>query len=278
MPISELRKQLSATAIAAAGCDDIYIFYAGKCRLRLSDSDLLALSASPSDAERDEMAIPDGWQLVPKTPTVEMLLSHNFHSCRIVWASMLAAAPAPPAVAQETVGMNALEPMPPVTGPRLPLWSDRPDGTMEDEIHWANNNRAAVLWLADNSAAIRSALSTSRGGPASEVAEERERLRFEGDLDKWMKIVGAGITGYQPEAYALMDMACSELVTLRAENERLKSATVEMSAELFKIIGELPPLPSGAAHFQSQGLWGGVHIRMPEVDVAVTPGQEEARS
>lgn len=45
---------------------------------------------------------------------------------------------------------------------------------------------------------------------------EKERLRFEGDLDKWMKIIGAGITGYQPEAYALMDLACYELVKLRA--------------------------------------------------------------
>jgi len=44
---------------------------------------------------------------------------------------------------------------------------------------------------------------------------EQERLRFEGDLDKWMKIIGAGITGYQPEAYALMDLACEELVRLR---------------------------------------------------------------
>lgn len=44
----------------------------------------------------------------------------------------------------------------------------------------------------------------------------KERLRFEGDLDKWMKILGAGITGYQPEAYALMDLACHELVKLRA--------------------------------------------------------------
>lgn len=44
---------------------------------------------------------------------------------------------------------------------------------------------------------------------------EQERLRFEGDLDKWMKIIGAGITGYQPEAYAVMDLACEELVKLR---------------------------------------------------------------
>ena len=46
---------------------------------------------------------------------------------------------------------------------------------------------------------------------------EQERLRFEGDLDKWMKIIGAGITGYQPEAYALMDLACHDFVKLRSE-------------------------------------------------------------
>lgn len=50
-----------------------------------------------------------------------------------------------------------------------------------------------------------------------ERAAEGERLRFEGDLDRWMKIIGAGITGYQPEAYAVMDAACHELVALRAE-------------------------------------------------------------
>ncbi|WP_114216734.1 hypothetical protein [Ochrobactrum sp. 3-3] len=53
---------------------------------------------------------------------------------------------------------------------------------------------------------------------------ESERLRFEGDLDKWMKIIGAGITGYQPEAYTLMDLACDELVKLRAENASLRAA------------------------------------------------------
>lgn len=51
---------------------------------------------------------------------------------------------------------------------------------------------------------------------------EKERLRFEGDLDRWMKIIGAGITGYQPEAYAVMDLACQELVRLRAENADLR--------------------------------------------------------
>jgi hypothetical protein len=49
-----------------------------------------------------------------------------------------------------------------------------------------------------------------------EVSAEQERLRFEGDLDKWMKELGAGITGNQPEAYSIMDLAVNELVRLRA--------------------------------------------------------------
>ncbi|MBA8846216.1 hypothetical protein FHW02_004306 [Ochrobactrum sp. RH1CCR137] len=57
---------------------------------------------------------------------------------------------------------------------------------------------------------------------------EQERLRFEGDLDKWMKIIGAGITGYQPEAYALMDLACEELVKLRADNAALTARVKEL--------------------------------------------------
>ena len=53
-------------------------------------------------------------------------------------------------------------------------------------------------------------------------AAEKERLRFEGDLDKWMKIIGAGITGFQPEAYAVMDETCREFMRLREENEQLR--------------------------------------------------------
>lgn len=51
------------------------------------------------------------------------------------------------------------------------------------------------------------------------VDAEQERLRFEGDLDKWMKMLGAGITGYQPEAYAVMDAAIEELVKLRGKKK-----------------------------------------------------------
>ncbi|MBM7322416.1 hypothetical protein JS562_04645 [Agrobacterium sp. S2] len=54
---------------------------------------------------------------------------------------------------------------------------------------------------------------------------EQERLRFEGDLDKWMKIIGAGITGFQPEAYAVMDMACHELVKLREFRGEIEAAS-----------------------------------------------------
>ncbi|NTA34367.1 hypothetical protein G6K96_21785 [Agrobacterium vitis] len=57
---------------------------------------------------------------------------------------------------------------------------------------------------------------TPNDADQSTKAAELERLRFEGELDKWMKIIGAGITGYQPEAYAAMDAACEELVRSRA--------------------------------------------------------------
>ncbi len=66
-------------------------------------------------------------------------------------------------------------------------------------------------------------------------AAEKERLRFEGDLDKWMKTIGAGITGYQPEAYALMDLACQELVTLRADNAALTARVKELETANAKL-------------------------------------------
>lgn len=63
---------------------------------------------------------------------------------------------------------------------------------------------------------------------------EQERLRFEGDLDKWMKTIGAGITGYQPEAYALMDLACQELVKRRADNAALTARVKELEQDVAK--------------------------------------------
>ncbi|MUO70065.1 hypothetical protein [Agrobacterium vitis] len=60
---------------------------------------------------------------------------------------------------------------------------------------------------------------------------EQERLRFEGDLDKWMKIISAGITGYQPEACAVMDMACQELVRSRTRIAELEAALKPFAAK-----------------------------------------------
>jgi hypothetical protein len=72
-------------------------------------------------------------------------------------------------------------------------------------------------------------------------AAEKERLRFEGDLDKWMKIIGAGITGYQPEAYAMMDWSCHELVRLRETRETLVHAlTLFVRAEKMARDGNPP--------------------------------------
>ncbi|NKJ34140.1 hypothetical protein [Rhizobium sp. SG570] len=80
-----------------------------------------------------------------------------------------------------------------------------------------------VAPLAEADADTRPRYSMKRMRDEIAKSAERERLRFEGDLDKWMKAIGAGITGYQPEAYALMDMACAELVTLRAKVDELQT-------------------------------------------------------
>ena len=95
------------------------------------------------------------------------------------------------------------------------------DGSQIEKAHaaveeLANSNLGIPLedWSRISSA-ILSALIASDHGEAA--AAEKERLRFEGDLDKWMKTLSAGITGYQPEAYTVMDLACQELVKLRAE-------------------------------------------------------------
>lgn len=48
-------------------------------------------------------------------------------------------------------------------------------------------------------------------------AIEAADLKFHGDLDKWVKTIGAGVSGYQPEAYTAMDAAMDELVRLRAK-------------------------------------------------------------
>ncbi|QWK79144.1 hypothetical protein [Ochrobactrum sp. BTU1] len=84
----------------------------------------------------------------------------------------------------------------------------------------------------------RHLMSVKRAEIALERAEtiiaakvEQERLRFEGELDKWMKTIGASVTGYQPEAYALMDLACQELVKLRADNARLRDSSEPMATD-----------------------------------------------
>lgn len=50
-----------------------------------------------------------------------------------------------------------------------------------------------------------------------EAAIEAAELTFNADLDKWCKTIGAGVTGYQPEAYAVIDAAMTELVQKRAQ-------------------------------------------------------------
>ena len=50
-----------------------------------------------------------------------------------------------------------------------------------------------------------------------EAAIEAAELTFNADLDKWCKTIGAGVTGYPPEAYAVIDAAMTELVQKRAQ-------------------------------------------------------------
>ena len=71
-----------------------------------------------------------------------------------------------------------------------------------------------------------------------ERIREDERLRLEGDLDRWMKTLGAGITGYQPEAYAVMDAACAELVRARARIAALEAEASE--GQRWQPIGTAP--------------------------------------
>ncbi|MCH4541398.1 hypothetical protein [Ochrobactrum sp. A-1] len=98
-----------------------------------------------------------------------------------------------------------------------------------DAIAWFDNNKSldGPTWLIEQCRSQAGDLSAAERARAA----EKERLRFEGDLDKWMKIIGAGITGYQPEAYALMDLACQELVTLRADNAAKDARIKELETE-----------------------------------------------
>lgn len=55
-----------------------------------------------------------------------------------------------------------------------------------------------------------------------EAAIEATELTFNAEMDKWVKTIGAGITGYQPEAYAVIDAAMTELVQRRQQIAAIK--------------------------------------------------------
>lgn len=75
------------------------------------------IPASPSDAERHERAVPDGWQLVPEELTEEMrealmyvrmeLGSTLRDNAEEIYSTLLSAAPPPPAAVQEMVAVKA---------------------------------------------------------------------------------------------------------------------------------------------------------------------------
>lgn len=54
------------------------------------------------------------------------------------------------------------------------------------------------------------------------AAIEAADLKFHGDLDKWVKTIGAGVSGYQPEAYVAMDAAMTELVDKRRKIDAIR--------------------------------------------------------
>jgi hypothetical protein len=74
-----------------------------------------AFAASTSGGEQHTTGLPDGWQLVPIEPTVEMARAANmpWESPRFPdrWKAMIAATPSPPAAVQEPVVVKADEPM-----------------------------------------------------------------------------------------------------------------------------------------------------------------------
>lgn len=123
------------------------------------------------------------------------------------------------------------------------------------------NGEYDMLYRHNVNSSVPAHLPASPGASVEGLSAEQERLRFEGDLDKWMKIIGSGITGYQPEAYALMDLACEELVKLRADNKRLREALVMSEAaisELYRYQYSVV-LAHHADKTERDGLWKAMH-------------------
>lgn len=113
-------------------------------------------------------------------------------------------------------------------------WEDAIDADTESD------KGTLVSIVRDDAIAILKEFAEAHPAPLdAERVREDERLRFEGDLDKWMKMLGTGITGYQPEAYAVMDDACRELVKLRAFS--LDAERVRELEDALKSIAELKP-------------------------------------
>ncbi|PZP49816.1 MAG: hypothetical protein DI595_12730 [Agrobacterium fabrum] len=107
---------------------------------------------------------------------------------------------------QPTPSVAVKVPTMPQIEDRRPLDDDDPDGYLESNSDWAVNNNDAVEWLADNHAAIRSAISAQ----VQDVAQERYRhkkrgstytvmargrLQVDGDLDNEKVVVYLGEDG-----------------------------------------------------------------------------------
>ncbi|NKJ03092.1 hypothetical protein [Rhizobium sp. SG741] len=144
--------------------------------------------ASPSDAERHERAVPDGWQLVPKVATMEMVAAGSNWSGlpAQTWTDMIDAAPPPPVAVQDPVALKVLEWVEASSG----YWKAysvggrystyrvshalgfdlRRDGESIGEYHLSLEAAKAAA-QADYEQRIRSALSTSQSDPAKTEAD-----------------------------------------------------------------------------------------------------------
>ena len=164
------------------------------------------ISASPSDAERYERAVSDGWQLVPKQPTKEMAykaacahygvgrvnavggiegismtvdsIDYNFQRAfRRFWKGALAASPAappPPAAVHEPVAVKASY----VEGWNDAKGADR-DMTVEEGWYFSDANISAA--------------SSTVTDPAPEIARLRSALEFYADVSKYPSPLTGGL-------------------------------------------------------------------------------------
>lgn len=139
--------------------------------------------------------------------------------------------------------------MPP-TQDRRPYDDEDPDGYLEGNNDWAENNNEAVEWLADNHAAIRLALKSAR-----ELEAENERLR----KGFYQQVVDADLVEIE---HFLQDRRLpGRTLFIPADADHLANTTNHMIRELQALRGlkpEAPPFPPDGFGLPRYGLrWNG---------------------